>query len=126
MTDTLILKIITEEKSRIVNKQSGKELVLTIEMKSGKKYTFKTDTAGNFYREPELLDGSLKIGVTDVDAIDETKTDVNGVVTTTSKQPVTYMYLDPADIDAMAYDFKRVTTNATASTTTEPADTNGE
>lgn len=126
MTDTLILKTLTEEKSRILNKQGGKELVLKIELKSGKQYEFTTDSQGAFYKEPELINGALKVGVTDLFAIERKTTDVNGVVTTESKQPVIYKYIDPAEINAMTWEFKVITTNVTGATTTEPADTSGD
>ena len=69
MTDTLILKTIVEEKARInaENKINGKNLVLEITTKNGEKSTYKADSNGNFAKEPELLNGFLKIGVSNTD-----------------------------------------------------------
>lgn len=111
MTDTLIIKTLTEEKSRILTKAGGKNLVLTITTKSGETLEFKTNAQGAFYKEPEILDGNLKIGVADINQATSTTNDVDGTLTVETKQPIYYKYIDPAEVSTMRWDFDIVTTN---------------
>lgn len=110
MTDTLIFKTLTEEKSRILTKAGGKNLVLTITTKSGETLVFKTNAQGAFYKEPEILDGNLKIGVADINQVTSTTNDVDGTLTVETKQPIFYKYIDPAEVSTMRWDFDIVTT----------------
>lgn len=112
MTDTLVLKTIVEEKSRInaENKINGKNLVLEIITKDGSKSTYKADSTGNFAKEPELINGALKIAVSYADEIQKSITDVDGVCTETVVQPVTFDYFDPEEILKIRYRFDIIST----------------
>lgn len=112
MTDTLILKTLTEEKSRIIaeNKINGKNLVLTITTKNGEKLTFKPNSAGQFAKEPELLNGALKIGILDIANISKTINDVDGVVSETVTEPYCFSYIDPESISTMSWSFDVIKT----------------
>lgn len=124
MTDTLIIKTLTEEQSRILNKANGKRLVLVISTKDGKTRRFKANSVGGFYKGPELIDGNLKIAVADVSLSSESFTDVNGVTYKKVTQPITYDYIDPNEINAMRWEFEIESMSETESVTAETIEHN--
>lgn len=118
MTDTLILKTIVEEKNRInaANKINGKNLVLEIITKDGSISTYKADSTGNFAKQPELINGALKIAVSYTDEMKKVISDVDGVCTETTTQPVTFDYFDPAEIIKFRYRFDLISTKVVEKT----------
>lgn len=112
MTNDNIKTLLNQEMARIKDpsKGNGKNTVLTIETKSGKTHTFKTE-AGAFLNSVTVINEMLKIPiVVSRNTVTTLNTTTNQYEnTTTSKYK--YFYIDCGDIDDMWFDFDVISVN---------------
>jgi len=111
MTNADITTLINQERSRIVNKTSGKEVVLTIELKSGKVLTFLTNEVGEFLATIVVMNEMVKIPVL---IKRESKTELNSETNqfqNKTKSEYKYYYIDCENIDFMYFSFNVIDVN---------------
>jgi len=111
MTNADITTLINQERSRIVNKTHGKEVVLTITLKSGRVHKFATNEAGQFLADIAVLNEMLKIPIlvsrTTFTSLNPETNQFQDTITSEYR----YRYLTCENIDDMDFTFKTVDVN---------------
>jgi len=115
VTEENIVALLNQELSRIVNKRSGQNIILSIFLKDNTELTFKLDENNNFLVNPQIMNGFLVIAE-NVPQIKQPTELINNVFVTKYMRTYDYKYINIENINYIKYKWDVVDNGQTQAT----------